>query len=161
MSRILASALVVTVAMGGAIYWEMQDAATPDLAAATPARLPLAGIAQPASGPDPRIAMHEWQATALARPLFREDRRPPKTSDDVVLKGDGPTRLAGVITGPSGNRAIFMSGENAKPVVAKEGAHVSDFVVRSIEPGRVVVESDGMVRTLKVLFSAVVTPPRL
>jgi hypothetical protein len=160
MSRILAGTLVVAVAMGGAIYWETQDFTGPDLAAATPARSPLAGIVRPAPGPDPKVAMHEWQTTALARPLFREDRRPPKTSEEVALKGDAPTRLAGVITAPSGNRAIFVSGENAKPVVAKEGAHVSDFVVRSIEPGRVVVESDGMVRTLKVLFSAAVTPPR-
>jgi hypothetical protein len=76
-----------------------------------------------------------------------------------VLKGDAPTRLTGVITGPFGNRAICMSAENARSLVAKEATRVSDFVLRSIEPGRVVVESDGMVRTLKLSFSEVAKSP--
>ena len=99
MSRILAGALVVAVAMGGTIYWEVQDPATPDLACRNTGTLTLTGIAQPLRAPIRIIVMQSWASTALARPLFREDRRPPKTSDDVVLKGDGPTRLTGVITG--------------------------------------------------------------
>jgi hypothetical protein len=42
----------------------------------------------------------------------------------------------------------------------KEGAHVGDFVVRTIEPGHVVVESDGMVRTMKLTFSDAAKTPR-
>ena len=41
MSRLLVGALVVATAMAGTIYWEMQDAAGPDLSAATPGRSPL------------------------------------------------------------------------------------------------------------------------
>jgi hypothetical protein len=62
-------------------------------------------------------------------------------------------RLTGVITGPSGNRAIFMSGKNPQPIVAKEGTHVNDFVVRSIRPDEVVVDTDGNLRTLKPAFA--------
>ena len=104
-------------------------------------------------------AVQGWVSTALGRPLFREDRRPPKGANEVALKADAPMRLTGVITGPFGNRAIFMSGENTTPVVAREGAHVGDFVVRSIEPDRVVVELAGTVRTLKPSFAGGANAP--
>jgi hypothetical protein len=153
MSRILAGAMITAAALAGTIYWETQDSAAPDLAAAA-TRSPLVSTARAAPVADTGDAMQGWVSTALARPLFREDRRPARTADGAVAKGDAATRLAGVITGESGNRAIFMSAaENAKPLVVKEGAHVSDFIVRSIEPGQVVVESDGMVRTLKLTFT--------
>ncbi len=160
MSRVLAGALVAAVALAGTIYWETRNSAAPDLGAAS-GRAPLMSTARAAPAADTNDVMQGWVATSLARPLFREDRRPTKTSDDVVLKGDAQTRLTGVITGPFGSRAIFMSSaENAKPLVVKEGAHVSDFVVRSIEPGHVVVESDGMPRTLKLTFSDAAKSPR-
>jgi hypothetical protein len=152
MSRILACALVTAAALAGTIYWEAQDPAAPD-ATATPGRSAAIGIAHAAPAPDTNDVMQGWVATALARPLFREDRRPIRSAADDGQKGDGPARLTGVITGPFGNRAIFMSGANAKPVVVSEGAHVSDFVVRAIEPGQVVVEADGMVRTMKLSFA--------
>ncbi len=64
-------------------------------------------------------------------------------------------RLTGVITGPFGNNAIFMSAGDAKPLVVTEGTQVGDFVIRSIEPGRVVVvEAAGNVRTLTPAFAA-------
>ena len=158
MSRIFTGALVTAAALSGTIYWETRDNAAPDLVAAP--RAPVTSVAHAAPGPDANEVMQGWTSTALARPLFREDRRPPAVSADAGPKGDGPTRLTGVITGPEGNRAIFMAGTNAKPIVAKEGAHVSDFVVRSIKPGQVVVEADGMVRTIKLTFSDVAKPPR-
>jgi hypothetical protein len=37
--------------------------------------------------------------------------------------------------------------------------HVGDFVVRSIEPGGVVVEAGGRVRTLKPSFAQGAVPP--
>jgi hypothetical protein len=161
MSRILAGALVVATAMAGTIYWEMQGPAGPDLSAATPGRSPLMSTVRAAPGPDTNSIMQGWVSTALERPVFREDRRPTKTSEDVAATGAGPTRLTGVITGPFGNRAIFMTAaENAKPLVVKEGARVGDFVVRTIEPGHVVVESDGMVRTMKLTFTEAAKTPR-
>jgi hypothetical protein len=159
MSRILAGALVTAAALAGTVYWEVQDSAAPDPAVTT-GRTPVAGLVHAAPGPETSDVMQGWVSTALARPLFREDRRPIKTAVDAGLKGDGPIRLAGVITGPTGNRAIFVSGESVKPIVAMEGAHVGDFVVRSIEPGHVVVDSDGMVRTLNLSFSDAAKTPR-
>ena len=89
----------------------------------------------------------------VERPLFRQDRRPPKGADEVARGGNEPLRLTGVITGPFGNRAIFRSGESAKPIVAEEKAQLNGFTVRSIEPGKaVIVETDGTVRTLKPSF---------
>ncbi len=159
MSRILAGALVAAAALGGTILWEVQDPAAPDIAVAA-GRTPLISTVRAAAGPDTSDVMQGWASTALARPLFREDRRPVKTSDVAGPRGEGPVRLTGVITGESGNRAIFMSGENAKPIVAKVGAHVADFVVRSIEPGHVEVEADGMVRTMNLAFSDAAKQPR-
>ena len=87
--------------------------------------------------------------------MFRTDRRPPKGADEVARGGNEPLRLTGVITGPFGNRAIFRSGESAKPIVAEEKAQLNGFTVRSIEPGKaVIVETDGTVRTLKPSFGA-------
>jgi hypothetical protein len=64
-----------------------------------------------------------------------------------------PLRLTGVITGPFGNRAIFRSGESAKPIVAEEKAQLNGFMVRSIEPGKaIIVETDGTVRAMKPSF---------
>jgi hypothetical protein len=153
MSRVLASALVAAVALAGTIYWEVRSYSDPNIATVTSGRSPLMGTVRAAPGLASMDVVRGWVATALGRPLFREDRRPPKTADDVVQKADAPTRLTAVITGPFGNRAIFTSGENTQPIVAKEGAHVSDFVVRSIQPDQVVVESDGNVRTLKPSFA--------
>jgi hypothetical protein len=159
MSRILAGALVAAAALAGTIFWEVQDPAAPELAA-TAGRTPLTSTVRVAAGLDTSDVMQGWASTALARPLFREDRRPVKTADVAGPRGEGPVRLTGVITGESGNRAIFMSGENAKPIVAQVGAHVGDFVVRSIEAGHVEVEADGMIRTMNPAFSEVAKQPR-
>jgi hypothetical protein len=152
MSRVLAGVLAAAAALTGTIYWEVQDSVPPE-SAATAGRSSVTGTVRGASATDTNEVMQGWVSTALARPLFREDRRPIRTSGDAEPNSDASMRLAGVITGPSGNRAIFMSGANAKPIVAKEGAHVGGFVVRSIEPGHVIVEADGMVRTMNLAFS--------
>jgi hypothetical protein len=160
MSRVLAGALVAAVALSGTIYWEVQDSARPDLAAATSGRSPLMGTVRAAPGLATIDVVQGWVSTALGRPLYREDRRPPKAANNLAVKGDAPARLTGVITGPFGNRAIFMSADSPNPIVAKEGERVSDFVVRSIQPDRVDVESGGTVRTMKPSFAEGASPPR-
>jgi hypothetical protein len=160
MSRIMVGALIAAVALAGTIYWELRSSREPGIATVTSGRSPLIGNVRSAPGLATVDAVQGWVSSMLGRPLFREDRRPPKTGNDVVLKGDEPTRLTGVITGPFGNRAIFMSGGNPQPIVATEGTRVSDFVVRSIQPDRVIIESDGGVRTLKPTFVEDAKPPR-
>src|ERR1700722_17086348 len=129
MTRVLVGSLVAAVALAGTIYWEMQDSAQPDIAATTSGRSPLMGTVRAAPGLATMDVMQGWMTTALGRPLFREDRRPPKNATAAVANGSAPPRLTGVITGPFGNRAIFMSGESPNPIVATEGARVGDFVV--------------------------------
>ena len=152
MSRLLPATLAVAALLLGAIVWELQDVAGPDHG--TPAeRSSAVPVVRAAPVVEPGDVLQGWVATALERPLFRTDRRPPKGADEVARGGDEPLRLTGVITGPFGNRAIFMSTGDAKPLTVQEGTRVGDFVVRSIEAGGVVVEAAGKVRTLRPSFA--------
>ena len=122
MSRLLPATLAVAALLLGAIVWELQDVAGPD--PGTPSgRSSAVPVARAAPEAEPGDVLQGWVATALERPLFRTDRRPPKGADEVARGGDEPLRLTGVITGPFGNRAIFRSGESAKPYRGgREGA---------------------------------------
>jgi len=160
MSRLLPCATVVAVALVATIVWEGREPAGPDLGG-TPARPAGPGRVRPAPAADPVAAAQGWVATALERPLFKENRRGDKSSTEMAVKGEGLMRLTGVITGPFGNNAIFMSAGDAKPLVVTEGMQVGAFVIRSIEPGQVVVEANGNVRTLTPSFAhGTVAPPR-
>jgi hypothetical protein len=94
-----------------------------------------------------------WVTTSLERPLLRESRRPDKAALESRGNGDDILRPAAVMTGPFGNRAIFIMPGNAKPVVAKVGAQVSDFVVRSIQPGQVLVVTNGVEHRFKPIYA--------
>ena len=159
MSRLLPAVLAVAAVLMATIVWELQDGAGPD--PGTPsARSSAVPVTRAASEAEPSDVLQGWVATALERPLFRTDRRPPKGADEVARGGNEPLRLTGVITRPFGNSAIFMSAGDTKPLVVKEGARVGDFVVRSIEPGGVVVEAAGRVRTLQPSFAQGPATPR-
>ena len=158
MSRLLLLALLAA-ALLGTIAWELQPPGAPEPGDA-PRRTAAAGTQRAAPPLDAAAAAQGWMATALERPLFRENRRPDKTAGDIAMKADAPMRLAGVITGPAGNNAIFMATGDAKPLVVSEGMQVGDFIIRSIEPGRVVVEADGALRTLTPEFAQNGMAPR-
>lgn len=151
MSRVLIGASLVAASLSAVLFWEVQNPWRPDPGALR--HPPLPGLVVDGPAPDTTDAAEGWTATALARPLFRDDRRPPRASVEPVAAQDVPARLAGVMTGPFGNRAIFMAAGAAKPVVAEAGGRVGRFVIRSIEPGRVVVDIDGGVRTLLPAFA--------
>jgi hypothetical protein len=148
--------IAAAAALAGILAWQVATFAAP-VAALRPAhQMPVALATQadatpPSAGP--------WVATALDRPLFRENRRPPVTVD-VAGPSVGGVRLAGVITGPFGNRLIFMSSGESKPIVASEGARVGSFVVRSIGQGQATVEFEGGMRTLRPSFARNVSPSR-
>jgi hypothetical protein len=151
MSRFVIPSLIVAATLIVTICWEagtLQSGTSGVPGHSTPPT--LASIISVPTLADP---VEAWVTTSLERPLLRESRRPDKTAGDTRAKGDDILRLAAVMTGPFGNRAIFMVPGNAKPVVAKVGEQVSDFVVRSIEPGRVVVEVGGIVRTYRPIYS--------
>jgi hypothetical protein len=115
--------------------------------------------------PAPRRVENEeapqaWAMTMLGRPLFRKDRRPEQPAADHGARTDARARLTGVVIGPFGKRAIFRSGENTKSIVVQEGAQVGDFVIRSIEPGRAVIESNGDLQILTPSFADGRAPQR-
>jgi len=152
MSRVVVPSLIVAATLMVTICWEARtvlQSGTSDVPGRSTQPI-LASIAPMPTLADP---VEAWVTTSLERPLLRESRRPDKTAGDSRVKGDDILRLAAVMTGPFGNRAIFIVPGNAKPVVAKVGAKVSDFVVRSIEPGRVVVETNGVERTFRPMYA--------
>jgi hypothetical protein len=152
MSRLLLPSLVVAVALLATIGWEVQSASQYG-ADDTPGRPTPSSLAAAIPAPAPADPVDSWVTTSLERPLLRESRRPDAVAAGVAQKGDGILRLAGVVTGPFGDRAIFVLPGVAKPVIANVGAHVSDFVVRTIEPGRVVVDANGIARTYRPMYS--------
>jgi len=159
MSPSLPIALIASALLLATISWEAGGFTGP-VSGEAARRSPVPVLVLDAPGPDIAGAAEGWVGTALERPLFRENRRPAKPSTDPALKIDEQMRLTGVITGPFGNRAIFSSANSVKSIVAEGGAHVGDFVVVSIEPGRVVVESGGDRRTLQPVFTQEEFPMR-
>ena len=159
MSRIASGALVVCAALVGTIVWETRTTTDLDLGKGV-ARSPVASMPHTAPGPGTADVVQGWVATALERPLFRENRRPARATSEVAAKSDQPTRLTGVMTGPFGNRALFQLAGNPKPVVAQEGSQVGEFVVLSIEPGRAVVKAGGETRILQPVHSDAGSKPR-
>jgi hypothetical protein len=157
MSRMLSATLIAT-ALGAVIAWEVQgwhDSYPAD--ADVPTRAPAMARAAPSLDPD--AGSEGWAATVLARPLFNQSRRPDAAPADPSAHANDSVRLAGVVTGPFGKRAIFSS-KDTKPVIAVEGSRIGDFVIRSIEPNHVVVEAENGLRTLKPSFTdAPATPP--
>lgn len=152
MSRLWVPSLIVGAALATVICWETGSIGEPD-----PGALPRRSTQ---STPTPALPkqtaddpVDAWVTTSLERPLLRESRRPDRTLAEAQRKSSEAPRLAGVITGSFGDRAIFVMPGLPKPIVARAGAQVGNFVIQSIEPGRVVVESDGSLRTYKPLFS--------
>lgn len=152
MSRIASGALLACAALAATIVWEAQNFSELDLPEAG-GRSFTKSVVHTAPGPAARDVAQGWVTTALERPLFRENRRPLPVSGDSASRADEPTRLTGVMTGPFGNRALFLTAGNPKPIVAQEGSHVGDFVVLLIEPGQAVVQSGETTRTLQPVFA--------
>jgi hypothetical protein len=150
MTRILIlAAATVTLTAAVALEAAFVLTAPSDAMPSRRAAVEITGHVMPSAPDEPAAA---WMATALERPLFRENRRPAK-SIDIGNPADGPARLTGVMTGPFGKRAIFTSPNEARPIVVIEGGRVADFVVRSIGPGQAIIEADGSMRTLRPAFA--------
>jgi hypothetical protein len=157
MSRMLSGSLLVAAVSVATIGWEVRSFVNQDLGG-IPEVAPMPVVPLTASAIDSVVDLNVLLLVALERPLFSENRRPAKTDGDLALRNGSAMRLAGVLTGPFGNRAIFIPVDQGKPVVVREGAHISDVFVRLIEPGRVVVELRDNVRTLTPSFDAIDSP---
>jgi hypothetical protein len=114
----------------------------PEGAATGPGRLGWHAVPSPQKAGFQARAVADWAASTLARPLFSISRRPPK-----VEARAGPSaapdqaRLAGILIGRFGRRAIFAPEGGGKPLVLGEGAPINESVIRSIEPSQVVLAS--------------------
>ena len=127
--------------------WELQ------VASEAPARAagPEAGDTPPARAASAPPDLPRITATLLARPLFSPTRRPPaqgvaaEAPPDLTLP-----RLAGVLVTSDGGKALFAG--TPRPVVVRQGERLGHFVVRSIEPGEVIVQGPGGARALRPSF---------
>jgi hypothetical protein len=87
-------------------------------------------------------AAADWAATELARPLFSISRKPPRVEASAgTAAAPDAARLSGILIGSFGKRAIFAPEGGGKPLVLGEGAAINESVIRSIEPGQVVLAS--------------------
>lgn len=158
MNRLFILSLTVATALASTIFWEVRTLWEPD-AGVLPSRSGLAKAEATPPQQTPAGSADAWLVSALERPLLRSNRRPDKAFGESQRRNNEAPRLAGVITGPFGNRAIFTVPGSPKSFVAKEGSHVGTFVVGSIQPGRVIVESDGGSHTYRPMYAEQRQPP--
>jgi hypothetical protein len=159
MSRAAFGALGLAGAvLAGVITLELRgiegDAVTSGAVASAVARWRPAPEVPPSPPPD---RTGEWAATALARPLFAQDRRPvPEPRGAAVAGGPGGRelpRLAGVMVTPAGSAAIFAgTGEGAKPQVVRVGERLGGFEVNAILAGEVTLTGPDGERVLRPSF---------
>ena len=106
--------------------------------------------------PPPPDRTGEWAATALARPIFAQDRRPVAEPRAAVAGGPAARelpRLTGVLVAPGGATAIFAGvGETAKPQVVRVGDRLAGFEVKAILAGEVTLAGPDGDRVLRPSF---------
>ena len=102
--------------------------------------LPLPAPEAPVRGPAPAAgvsaaALEGWSRTILERPLFSPSRRPGR----AAVASTAVPRLAGIIIGPGGGRAIFASADGSRAIVAGAGARVGPYLIGLVGPAGVAV----------------------
>jgi hypothetical protein len=132
-----------------------------------PADVDDEAIAKVAAKPETATAIHRQQspkpeelvATALARPLFSNTRRPPQNAARPTTDDDlADARLAGIITSPGHRIAIFaISGD--KPLEVAEGDAVSGWRIETITPREVSLTGPTGTKTLQPKLDPNLVPP--
>lgn len=154
MNRVIAPLLSLAAVLSALLAMQLAVGSDPDQdvpdrpalpAAGNPAATGASAIGQDAADGDLAAPVR----TMLARPLFSQTRRPAAHADGsgAALSGDLP-RLAGVIVGPGGGRAIFAPAEG-RPLVVPEGGHIGRYLVRSIVPGQVTLSDSERVLVIR------------
>ena len=94
------------------------------------APVPAPGAAGGAAGMAATAALLDREvSTILERPLFSPSRRPGHAA---VASTELP-RLAGIIIGPHGARAIFATSGEDRAIIAGPGAHAGPDLVRAVD----------------------------
>jgi hypothetical protein len=148
---------LIAVALAGLIVIELtlSSGNEADVTAAAPDQQAAQADAAQQGGDSPA----DFAATALARPLFRPDRHPLPTHDEVVSTApiDLP-RLTGILMSADLRRAIFAPDGNDKTIVVAEGESVGDWRVQEIAADAVTMVGPDGTRRLKPKFAANPTP---
>ena len=112
---------------------------------------PLSAPPPPQERPEHRDQSAARALTALARPLFTLDRRPPGPDAVPVQPLSNPPRLAGTLVSREGRWAIFAAGD--KPVVVGEGRRLDIWTVQAIDVGSVTLVGPDGSRVLRTSFA--------
>ena len=119
-------------APGGRLGYMPATTADPAASGASPHAPPPAVVAA--------AALDGWVRTILERPLFSPSRRPGQAA---VASTELP-RLAGIIIGPEGARAIFATAGDQRAIIAGPGGHAGPYLIRAVDhSGVAVVGPDG------------------
>lgn len=94
-------------------------------------------------------ARKQLVATALARPLFSANRRPPENEQDAHQDTSlSDMRLTGILTMPDQHFAIFARSDG-KPLVRSEGEMISDWRIDNISDQSVFLSGPNGTTTLE------------
>jgi len=131
-----------------ALTWELEG--LDGTAEASKPNPPVAPVAAPTPAGLDIGMVRSAAAATTARPLFTRDRRPPTAREVQAAPAavEQLPRLAGIVVGPDGRRAIFADGAGRMRAAA-EGTRVGPFAIKSISPGQVTVttrEGEQLVR---------------
>jgi len=143
-----------------ALAWELTAMdAVPDGPVAPPG--PVAPAPQAALAPAGADLVGAAASTMLARPLFSPTRRPAAARPSPPPPSppaEAIPRLAGIVIGPSGRKAIFAEAAGPARSVG-EGGRIGRFTVTMIRPGQVTVTSSEGDRVLRPSFTQATPAP--
>lgn len=142
----LAGVLAVIVAGLGMLV------ATEWNAPSSPTEAPPAASVSKAAAPAPVFSLAPLAnfSAVTDRPLFAPDRRPAPEASETLGSWSALT-LAGIVVTPASREVLITHGTPPKIVHLQEGQSVDGWVVRSIEPDRIVVANGGEQHELRFL----------
>jgi hypothetical protein len=128
----------LAVSLGSLVTYEWNAPAPAIAASPRTAEASNGAAPAPAFSPAPLTSF----SAVTERPLFSPDRRPAPQASDTVGSWSGLT-LAGIVVTPASREVLIAHGNPQKIVHLQEGQAVDGWVVRSIDPDRVVIANGG------------------
>jgi hypothetical protein len=148
---------IMAVMLSGIIGLEVREALNEAPAPAAPTRQQSEEPPAPGLGSVPSDQTARNLTAILERPLFSPSRRPDETAANKVADMG---RLTGVLVSPAGKVTIFAGSAGGKPVVVREGGHIGEYVISSIDVGAVTLAGPAGQRILHPTFDPSPPPPK-
>ncbi|WP_367161103.1 hypothetical protein ABUE34_14615 (plasmid) [Kozakia baliensis] len=140
--------MFVLLALGVGIYWhraaqrmEVSSIVEPRPVKQKP-RMQPENMAESVSRYDTQLSA--WQGTVLERPLFSQTRRPDAAPGAAIS-----LRLTAIVVSNGRRKAIFMTQEGGRGVVADVGTTIGAWRVVSIEKDSVKLQDANGLRVMK------------